>query len=86
MAERFAAHLKDLRGPSVGRSPSLEKRCFKAMVWLVRKIKSNPSIQLLQAKALQHAAAKYPLRHVAEKRVTAPMKKPKHYQEKFVFV
>ena len=27
MAERFAAHLKDLRGPSVGCGPSVEKRC-----------------------------------------------------------
>ena len=49
MAERFAAHLKDLHGPSVSRGPSVEKRCFK--LFLCKLVHDN-KFSMKEIKAL----------------------------------
>ena len=48
------------------------KVSLKEVSLFCRKVKLNLSIQLAHAKALQHGTAKYPLRHVEEKKFTIP--------------
>ena len=49
-----------------------DKVSLKEVSLFVRRIKSNPSVQLAHTKALQHETANYPLRQVQLKTFTVP--------------